>query len=846
MINRLCRLAALSVITSAGIASSLFASQGVVNELTLPSGVSVQNATAVTESWTLATSTNEILVYSNVSGKLVRRLRPPHAAGIIFGKYIAAAGDFVVVSDASWSLCAFNCATGKHLWDAVMPQHGLVKALATDGKRVAAGEPEASSPTSGFLFEGVVSILDAGTGQVLANDKSTWGQANALYGDAVAVSGPWLAVGSPAYDVSGLTNNGAVVVKNLSGTENIIFAPDASSGAGFGRSVAISGNTLYVGTLMRDRVYLFDIGTLAFVKVIDEPVASITSFGKHLAASGHLLLISSEFGAWLYDRQNDFLGTLFPGTGGATPVQAGASLCGGYAAAPTAGKLYRAKYVGSTLGGSEVMASGEVLTGPGVVKAGTFGSASLNPSGVATFSVRQVGSGVTSATDSAIWQGWAGSKVRTMREGTLYGSAKGGSGSNPFFSDDSGSSFWLNRSSTSAVSLWRHTAGSTALLFGPGSNIAIAGYPNLVLSKIYAAGTVQSNGNALNLSLKLGGSVVASNDSIIIRSNTVSSAEAREGGATGLMGALHAQINPRLATAGNRIAFSSFLTGRPTDKNAAAFTKVLGGNSVAAMEKGDVPVGVSAQFPDAVMTSFIGEAVSGGATVVRGTYKTAKFSAEALMSYNHGTGADHCVAWVRGQVPGLPTGVTWKRFLKVFVAENGDTFFLAQIGGTGVTLSSDLGFWHCALGSTTPKLLMREGTIVAGTSPAKIGTIQQVDAHRDGTWTLLASLTGCPSSWNQVLVGGNIASDLSYEVIARKGIVVDRPTPSTLLGLALPTGNTSTTGMASAGTCRFAVDGKVLHHLQRRHRPHRLWYLGILMAPKAQIFLAEIHMGCMH
>jgi hypothetical protein len=41
--------------------------------------------TAVTESWTLATSAGEVLVYSNASGALVRRLRPPHTAGSSFG-----------------------------------------------------------------------------------------------------------------------------------------------------------------------------------------------------------------------------------------------------------------------------------------------------------------------------------------------------------------------------------------------------------------------------------------------------------------------------------------------------------------------------------------------------------------------------------------------------------------------------------------------------------------------------------------------------------------------------------------------------------------------------------------
>lgn len=136
---------------------------------------------------------------------------------------------------------------------------------------------------------------------------------------------------------------------------------------------------------------------------------------------------------------------------------------------------------------------------------------------------------------------------------------------------------------------------------------------------------------------------------------------------------------------------------------------------------------------------------------------------------------------------------------------------MAQIVGPGITSGNDLGFWYCALGSNVPRLLLLEGSAVPNSGGARISTIQQVDASRDGTWTLLASLAVSAASRNQILIGGNIASDPGSEVIARKGIAVDRPTPSVLLGLGLPSNNTNAAGMAAAGNGRFAHDGKVLH-----------------------------------
>lgn len=804
--NPFCQITAVTVLLLSCITEGLYASPGVVTEVKLPTGTSVER-TVVTENWTLATSAGEILVYSNASGKLVRRMRPPHTAGSIFATYIAASGDFVVVSDKPWSLCAFNCATGKHLWDATLPGNGLVKSLSTDGVRVAAGEPDSTSPASAISSEGLVSVFHAGTGQLLVHDRTTWGQTAAAYGEAVALSGPWMAVGAFGHDSPGYNNSGMVVVKHISGTENYLLAPDILSAAGFGRSVAISGNTLYVGTLTRDRVYLFDLRTLALLKTVVEPSPAIAGFGQELTASGHLLAINSVDGAWLYDRQSGVLTSIFAGVA-SQPVKRGLGLCGNFAAAPAAGRLFRSTNVGSSLGGNEVIKVGSAVAGGSMAG---FGDASLSGTSGAAFVARLKGPAVNASNDSTLWQGAAGSIGQILREGTVYGGSKAGTVFSPSFSDNGSSTFALSRSSTGAVGLWRYSGSSQAAILLTGSNLFLVGNNSGTVSRIHSAGPVQTSSAVANVSLKPGNGVFADNDSLIVRPNLISTAEAREGSESGLPGALFAQLHPRLAAAGTRLAFAGYLMGRLPHQNAAVFTKTAGGANVVAMEKGDSPIGVSGQFPDAVVSGFVGEAVSAGVTLIRCTYKTAKFSAEALMSYNHSSGADHSVAWVRGQVAGQPAGVTWKRFLKAFAAENGDAFFLAQMAGPGITAGNDLGVWYCALGSNVPKLLLQEGSVVPGAGGARISTIQQVDASRDGTWTLLASLTASPSSRNQILIGGNIASDLVFEIIARKGIAVDRPTPSVLLGLGLPSNHTNAAGMAAAGNGRFAHDGKVLH-----------------------------------
>ncbi len=103
---------------------------------------------------------------------------------------------------------------------------------------------------------------DAGTAYVfLRNGTASWARqqkiahpnpaVNDLFGNAVAISGDTIAIAAILDDEGAATNAGAVYIFTRSGSvwtlQQRVIANDPTSDAGFGRSVAIEGNTLLVG-----------------------------------------------------------------------------------------------------------------------------------------------------------------------------------------------------------------------------------------------------------------------------------------------------------------------------------------------------------------------------------------------------------------------------------------------------------------------------------------------------------------------------------------------------------------------------------------------------------------------
>jgi hypothetical protein len=820
------RAALHAIALSIGLFTSALGGVGTVSELTLPAGVTA-GTPVVTTSWTLVAqpsanlatakgeqvpAAGEVLVLSNATGKLVRKLRStlpyPYAA---LSRRMAASGDIVVVTDGESSVRAFNCATGAHLWRKDFPSR-FIDGIATDGLRVIIG-----------MVDNVLVItntLDIKTGDVVG--ASSWVESIDYFpGEAVAISGGWTVAGSPRSTVGAFNGAGVVMVVNPNGSYTRLLNPEPSGGAQFGQSVAISGHSLYVGCHSKRKVYHYDTRTLTLLETIEPPSSFYTAFGVELCASDHLLLIQSADGPWLYDRNTGNLNRIFQtGLPAGTIVSRGASLCGQMAVAPAGGRLFKATGVsGGRLDGEIAMVTGltaDGLSGPVFSKSM---DAALNSAGLAVFAAKVSGSGTTALNDTGVWTGDSTLNSLLLREGTTSGTTKAGTPSRPFFSPDGTTAYSFTRSTTGALTLWKQNAGTMSPFVSAGGSIFISGDSALsVISKINGAGGVLNTAAAVNLLLKTGGTIHAGNDSVVLRPSLLSLVTAREGQPSAISGVNHGQINPRLATSSTRITFSSALTGSPTATNAAVFTQVLGGSTSVAMEKGQAAVGAETQFPDAKISAFVGEAVSAGVTVIRGTYKTGATTAHALWSYNHGTMAQHSVAWANGQVPGLPTGVKWSRFLKNFATADGRILFLAQIKGTGINPSNDLGFWTCNLGSNTPTLLVREGQALPQAHGAVIGTIQQVDAGSNGSWALLASLTRSPAGQNQVLLGGNVSLDTQHSIVMRKGIAIDgSEAAAMLLSISLPGNNTDAAGMGTTGQARLVEDGLILHRATFQH-----------------------------
>lgn len=749
----------------------------------------------------------EMLVYRNTTGKLVRRLRSPTPFyGSNFGRVFAASGDLLLVTDGDFTLRAFNLATGASLWRANFITFGVpenIKGVATDGDQVAVRLFNQS-----FID---TRILDAKSGVLIRTVQEAIDTDN-NDGAAVAISGLWTAVGVPSAVVSGRSSAGLVLLKHAhSPSPQILNSPEPAAFQSFGYAVAISDNSLYVGCGGQSKVYHFDLRTRALVETIQS--ASLF-FGQGLSVSGHLLLIHSKDGPYLFDRQTGNLELLFSEISAPSGTKSSmGGLFGSLVVSPIDDQLYRSVGVGggrldlSIAGVTNRSAAG--VTG---AKFQGFSDVALNAAGNPLFAARMIGSGITAANDNGIWSGPAATGNLLLREGSTVGSTKVTSPFRPFYSHDGTVSYAFTRQANGTLGLWRQNGGSLSSFAMPGDSIFLQGLSGaLPIANVHGASALSTNGAVVNLSLKTPNGVSLTNDNVISRPGLLSTIEAREGAPSGLTDALHGQFSPRIASSQSHMAFTSMLTNRPTTANAAAFMKVSGGAKVVVLEKGQAPVGTAGQFPDAKISSIIGESVSDAVTLVRATYKTAAFTADGLWSYNHGTTAQHSVAWVRGQVPDFASGVTWKRLLKAFVTTDGTTLFLAQIGGKGINSANDVGFWRCPLGSNAPTPLVLEEQVLSGTGGVTIASIQQVDASLDGSWTLLTRLGKCPASGNQALLGGNITVDSGFTVVARKGLVMDRlPAPSPLLSISLSPTQTDASGMGTLGKSRSVHTSSIL------------------------------------
>ena len=132
-------------------------------------------------------------------------------------------------------------------------------------------------------------------------------ESGARFGDAVALDGDWAAIGAPRSDGAGIASGAVHVFNGSSGswyeTERI-EAPDGSSGDFFGDSVALSGRWLAVGSWGDDdrgeksgSVWIFHRerdGWRPVQKIVPHELKSRDLFGYSLELLGDWLLVGSS------------------------------------------------------------------------------------------------------------------------------------------------------------------------------------------------------------------------------------------------------------------------------------------------------------------------------------------------------------------------------------------------------------------------------------------------------------------------------------------------------------------------------------------------------------------------
>ncbi|HVF35041.1 MAG TPA: hypothetical protein VND91_06925, partial [Candidatus Saccharimonadia bacterium] len=215
-----------------------------------------------------------VFVRSGTSWSQQAKLTPSDGADTDwFGTAVALSGDTAIVGAAAHDFgtavnqgSAYVFTRTGTSWN---EQAKLVAANGTAGDRF--GEAVAISGDS-IVVGAAHDQASSGTAYVFVRSGSTWSEQAELdrlggsasddfFGRSVAISGETLAVGVLFDDVGGTTNQGSVRVYVRSGTtwaeQATLAASDPRSTALFGRAIALVGDTVVVGAPSTDATYVF-------------------------------------------------------------------------------------------------------------------------------------------------------------------------------------------------------------------------------------------------------------------------------------------------------------------------------------------------------------------------------------------------------------------------------------------------------------------------------------------------------------------------------------------------------------------------------------------------------------
>lgn len=254
---------------------------------------------------------------------LATLLNPAPAIACYFGSSVSISGDTVVVGAYRDGTIAGN-GGACHVYNLAgpapeSPTHTLRKAasasgdffgtsVAVSGSKVLAG---ASHDDMGDDEAGNSYLFDLSSGTPLEPVSTFTSPVKASpdrFGAAVAISGEWVAIGSPDSD-GGSSGSGRVRIHDLASSdpEQSVLSlenPDPAAGDGFGGSVAISGDQVAVGASGDDNgaldggtVYLYDLNSGEPgqpSRTIPNPAPAVgDGFGAAVAISGNHLVVGA-------------------------------------------------------------------------------------------------------------------------------------------------------------------------------------------------------------------------------------------------------------------------------------------------------------------------------------------------------------------------------------------------------------------------------------------------------------------------------------------------------------------------------------------------------------------------
>jgi hypothetical protein len=173
------------------------------------------------------------------------------------------------------------------------------QAVAASGDRIVIGAPSAD------VFHGESRFSEQGVAYVVVRNGNEWIQESKLvadegipeefFGRSVAISGNTIAVGAEADDIGQNTDQGSAYIFTGGGSNWTqrakLTAADGAAGDGFGNSVALSGGTLLVGAAKDDVAGHADQGS---VYVFNGSGAAWSQQAKLVAGDG---AADDEFGS---------------------------------------------------------------------------------------------------------------------------------------------------------------------------------------------------------------------------------------------------------------------------------------------------------------------------------------------------------------------------------------------------------------------------------------------------------------------------------------------------------------------------------------------------------------------